>query len=103
MEVSHDEGLASHIGPEPCDGGREAAVEASVGEHAGQPLSRESFDRSADSFRAEEGNTMLRGEASTTSAPRGLRPWHAREASWTGTGRSRAWPPRKRRSASGRR
>jgi hypothetical protein len=37
VKVRHDEGLANHIGPEPC------AVngEASVGECTGQPLSRE--------------------------------------------------------------
>lgn len=41
MQVHYDEGVASHIGPEPCAGIREGAGEASVGEHTGQPLSRE--------------------------------------------------------------
>jgi len=41
VQVHHDEGVASHIDPEPCAGIREGAGEASVGEHAGQPLSRE--------------------------------------------------------------
>lgn len=41
MEVHYDEGVASHIGPEPCAGIREGVGEASVGEHTGQPLSRE--------------------------------------------------------------
>ena len=42
MEVHYDEGIASHIGPESCAGVREGAGEALTGEHAGQPLSRES-------------------------------------------------------------
>lgn len=41
MEVRHDEGVANHIGPEPCAGAREGVGEALVGEHVGQPLSRE--------------------------------------------------------------
>ena len=41
MKVHCDEGLATHIGPEPCAGIREGTCEASVGEHTGQPLSRE--------------------------------------------------------------
>ncbi|API57692.1 hypothetical protein BMW22_41115 (plasmid) [Rhizobium leguminosarum] len=40
-QVHYDEGVASHIGPEPCAGLREGVCEASVGEHTGQPLSRE--------------------------------------------------------------
>ena len=42
MKVRYDEGVAIHIGPEPCVGVREDAGEASVGERIGQPLSRES-------------------------------------------------------------
>jgi len=41
VQVHYDEGVASHIGPEPCAGIREDVCEASAGEHAGQPLSRE--------------------------------------------------------------
>ena len=41
MEVHYDEGIAIHIGPEPCAGIREDAGEASAGERIGQPLSRE--------------------------------------------------------------
>ena len=40
MRVHHDEGVAIHIGPEPCVGIRKNAGEASVGESMGQPLSR---------------------------------------------------------------
>jgi hypothetical protein len=41
VEVRYDEGIASHIGPEPCAGIREEVGEASAGECIGQPLSRE--------------------------------------------------------------
>ena len=42
MQVHCDEGVAIHIGPEPCAGAREGVGEASAGERIGQPLSRES-------------------------------------------------------------
>ncbi len=37
MQVHYDEGIANHIGPEPCAGIREDVGEASAGERAGQP------------------------------------------------------------------
>jgi hypothetical protein len=40
VKVRHDEGVASHIGPEPCVGTCEGAGEASAGECIGQPLNR---------------------------------------------------------------
>ena len=43
MRVRYDEGVAIHVGPEPCVSGREARGEASAGDRAGQPLSRESL------------------------------------------------------------
>jgi hypothetical protein len=42
--VLHDAGVAIHIGPESCAGGREAVREALRGERPGQPLSREDSD-----------------------------------------------------------
>lgn len=42
MQVRYDEGVATHIGPEPCGAIREGGGEASAGERIGQPLSRES-------------------------------------------------------------
>ena len=39
MQVHYDEGVAIHIGPEPCVGVRKDADEASVGEGIGQPQS----------------------------------------------------------------
>ena len=41
MQVRYDEGVAIHIGPEPCGDIREDGGEASAGECAGQPLSPE--------------------------------------------------------------
>ena len=42
MKVLYDEDLASHIAPEPCVRSREGQGEASVGDRAGWPSSRES-------------------------------------------------------------
>jgi RNA-directed DNA polymerase len=78
VEVRHDEGLAIRIGPEPCAVTREGVGEASAGERAGQPLSRESdFSRDADAVSYAEGNTDGCAIASVRPVPRGLRPWHA--------------------------
>ena len=41
MKVRHDEGVANHIGPEPCAAVREDGDEASAGEGIGQPSSHE--------------------------------------------------------------
>ena len=77
MRVHHEEGVASHLGPEPCGGIREDDVEASAGEGTGQPLSRErSFVPGADAFQIAEGNTDGRANASARTARRGRRPWH---------------------------
>lgn len=42
MQVLYDEGVASHIAPEPCAVFREGQGEASAGDRAGWPSSRES-------------------------------------------------------------
>jgi hypothetical protein len=77
VEVHYEEGLASHLGPEPCGGIREGDVEASAGECIGQPLSRErSPVPGADAFQTAEGNTDGRASASARTARRGRRPWH---------------------------
>jgi len=47
VQVRDDEGVAIHIGPEPCVCAREGAGEASAGERIGQPLSRESHSSRA--------------------------------------------------------
>ena len=79
MRVRRDEGVANHIGPEPCAGIREGVGEASVGERIGQPLSRERlFISDADAVIEAEGKTDGRVSASAWPVRRGLRPWHVR-------------------------
>ena len=77
MKVPHGEGVAIHTGPEPCVGTREGVDEASVGEHIGQPLSRENLSNpGADVFEITEGNMDGRVSASARPTRRGRRPWH---------------------------
>jgi hypothetical protein len=79
VKVPHGEGVAIHIGPEPCVGTREGVSEASVGERMGQPWSRESkIVSGADVVRITEGEMDGRVIASARSTRRGLRPWHVR-------------------------
>jgi hypothetical protein len=69
VQVHHDEGVATHIDPESCTGGREAVREALTGERAGQPLSRENIDSpGADAVPHAEGHT--KGRCSETGARR---------------------------------
>jgi hypothetical protein len=91
VQVHYDEGVANHIGPEPCAGVREGVGEASAGERIGQPLSRESYSfPGADAFVSRKATLRARN-ASARTARRGLRPWHVRtllrgnrEISWSG-------------------
>ena len=77
MQVHYGEGVATHIGPEPCAVTREGGGEASVGEHIGQPLSRESLKvPGADGVVFPEGNMDGRVIASARPTRRGRRPWH---------------------------
>ena len=79
MQVLHEEGEANHLGPEPCVGTREGDGEASVGERAGQPLSRDrKVIPGADTVRVVEGNMSKSANASTWPTRRGRRTWHAR-------------------------
>jgi hypothetical protein len=58
MEEPYGEGVATHPGPKPCGGGREAAAEALVGAHAGEILSSENTNSGAPTgWSAWEGNT----------------------------------------------
>jgi len=78
VQVHRDEGVANHIGPEPCVGVREDAGEASAGECAGQPSSHEmGLVLGADAVILAEGNTAARDIASAQSAWRGPRTWRA--------------------------
>ena len=75
MKVHHDEGVATHIDPEPCAGIREDDGEASVGERTGQPLSRENWiNPGADAVDNAEGNTGGCVTASARATRRGRRP-----------------------------
>jgi hypothetical protein len=80
VRVRYDEGVAIHIGPEPCAGTREGVGEASVGERIGQPLSRERIlIPDADAVNLAEGDMDRRAIfASAGPIRRGLRPWHVR-------------------------
>ena len=79
MKVHCDEGLATHIGPEPCAGVCEDVGEASAGEHIGQSSSRENVViPGADAVHSSEGNMDGCASASARPTRRGLRPWHVR-------------------------
>jgi hypothetical protein len=79
VQVRYDEGVAIHIGPEPCVGVREDIGEASAGERTGQPLSRERLQNpGADAVAPAEGEMDGRANASARTTRRGLRPWHVR-------------------------
>ena len=78
MQVHCDEGVATHIGPKPCASIREDVGEASVGERAGQPLSRDrKLIPGVDAVCVVEGNMSKRANASTWPTWRGRRTWHA--------------------------
>ena len=77
MRVHYDDGLATHIGPDPCAGLREGVGEASVGDCIGQPLSRESgIVPDADAVRLAEGDMDGSAIASARTVRRGRRTWH---------------------------
>jgi hypothetical protein len=89
VQVRRDDGVAIHIGPEPCAVVREGRGEASVGVHIGQPLSLVMIHiPGADAVAKAEGNTDGRVSASAQTARRGRRTWACVEARCTGTGRS---------------
>lgn len=80
MQVHCGEGVAIHIGPEPCVRAREDVDEASAGERTGQPWSRETvLIPGADAVCLSEGNMDGRAIASARPTRRGLRPWHVRK------------------------
>ena len=79
MQVHCDEGVANHIGPEPCARIREDVREASVGVRAGQPLSRDrKLILGADAVWVAEGKMSECANASAQATRRGRRTWHAR-------------------------
>jgi len=77
VQVPYGEGVAIHIGPEPCAGVREDVGEASVGVSIGQPLNRERpIIPDADTVPSVKGNMGGRAIASARTIRRGRRPWH---------------------------
>jgi len=80
VKVHCEEDVASHIGPKPCAGIREGVGEASAGECAGQPLSRErNLLPGADAVTScgrQHGEVRY---ASISLPRRGRRPWHAQK------------------------
>jgi IS66 Orf2 like protein len=82
VKVPYDEGVANHIGPESCAGGREAVREALTGVRVGQPLSDETLlNRSAHAIQSAEGNMVRCAFASAGQLRAVCRPWHARTSS----------------------
>src|SRR5262249_8497831 len=77
VRVHYDEGVAIHIGPESCAGGREAVREALTGKCAGQPLSRERDDIPG-AHPARDGEAQTKGpRMQRPQTPRGGRsPWN---------------------------
>jgi len=60
MKEPHDEGVATHIGPESCVDVREDGGEALTGERAGQPWSRENEEPLLGADAVEESGRLHR-------------------------------------------
>ena len=93
MQVPYGEGVAIHIGPEPCADACKGVGEASAGECAGQPLSRERpVIPGADTVPNVEGYTHGRAISERLDDPAWSQTLACAEASCTGTGRSHGRP-----------
>ena len=93
MQVPYGEGVATHIGLEPCAGVRKGAGEASAGECTGQPLNRERpIIPGADTVPNVEGHTHGRAICERVDGPAWSQTLACAEASCTGTGRSHGRP-----------
>src|SRR4029450_3680582 len=80
VQVRYDEGVAIHIGPEPCVAVRKGGGEASVGGRIGQPVSLVKIHvLGAAAVAKAEGNTYGRVNASARTARRGRRTWHVQK------------------------
>jgi hypothetical protein len=92
VEVRCDEGVAIHIGPEPCVAVRKDDVEASAGEGTGQPLSHEILFfgcRRCFEGGRQYGQARHRERLDDSAGSENLA---CVEALWAGTGRSHVWP-----------
>jgi hypothetical protein len=93
VQVPYDEGVAIHIGPEPCADVRKGAGEASAGECTGQPLNRERpIILGANTVPNVEGQTHGRAFSERLDDPAWSQTLACAEASCTGTGRSHGRP-----------
>ena len=93
MQVHYDEGVAIHIGPEPCAGAREGVGEASAGECTGQPLSRERpIIPGADAVPIRGRPHGRARHRERPDDPAWSETLACADAPCTGTGRSRGWP-----------
>ena len=102
MEVLGDEGVANHIGPEPCASAREGRGEASVGVCVGQPSSGDSYTiRSVEGVPDPEGKMDRLANARGGPAPRRQRPWHAHKSPAREPGDLRACPGRRSQDRTG--
>jgi hypothetical protein len=102
VKVLCDEGVANHIGPEPCASVREGRGEASVGVCVGQPSSGDSYTiRSVEGVPDPEGNMNSLANARGCPAPRRQRPWHAHKSPAREPGDLRARPGRRSQDRTG--
>lgn len=98
MEVHCDEGVAIHIGPEPCAGVREDAGEASAGERIGQPSSRERMFSRGPTLSTERKPTRRGAICERPDVSAWSQTLACAEASCTGTGISLGRPDAHRSS-----
>ena len=92
MKVHCDEGVAIHIGPEPCAVVRKSNSEASVGECIGQLLSLENYIHLGRRRVTHRGRQHVR-RAERLDGPAWSKTLACADAPCTGTGRSQLWPP----------
>ena len=104
MQVSYDEGVAIHIGPESCAVAREGLGEALTGERIGQPSSRERVLSWVPTPCIWWKATHPSASSRAPDDPAWSKTLACADAPCAGTGRSRDRPfGNRRRSASGRR
>jgi hypothetical protein len=93
VQVPYGEGVAIHIGPEPCADVRKGAGEASARECTGQPLNRERpIIPGADTVPNVEGHTHGCAICERPDDPAWSQTLACADASCTGTGRSHGRP-----------
>ena len=93
MKESYGEGVANHSGPEPCEGGREAALEALDRGicRLGMELRNRAF-RGADGVRQHGRQHRATRERERGAAPRSRRPHACSGTPCARTGRPRSRP-----------